>query len=114
MAITSTWKVTGLKVKNFAKIKPNAVIVVYWQVIGTDENNNQGIYYGETSFTIDPTDNSGPFIPFEELTEEDVINWINLSIADNEKEYINQWIQQKIDDQINPMVDMPLPWVNNS
>ena len=62
MAITYTWEVTSLKVKDVSDTKANAVVQTYWKKIGTDENGNTGTFSGATPFTVDPTDNSGPFI----------------------------------------------------
>ena len=36
MAITYTWKVTSLKVKDVSDTKPSAVVQTYWQKIGKE------------------------------------------------------------------------------
>lgn len=110
MSITYTWKITGLKVQNVGDNKPNAVVQTYWQKIGTDENGIEGIFSGATPFTIDPSDNSGPFIAFEELTENDVINWIQTIVVGGYEEHVNEQIQHQIDEKRNPITDMVLPW----
>lgn len=110
MAITYTWKITGLKTKNVSDNKQNAVVQTYWQKIGTDENGNEGTFNGATPFTVDPTDDSGPYIPFEQLTEEDVINWIKTIVVGNYEEHVNGQIQKQIDEKINPVTEASLPW----
>lgn len=112
MAITYTWKVTGLKVKDVADNMPSAVVQTYWQKIGTDENGNEGIFAGATPFTIDPEDNSGPFIPFADLTEENVIDWIKTVVVNDYENHVNTQIQKQIDDKVNPVTDATLPWAN--
>lgn len=110
MAITYTWKITGLKTKNITEDKQNAVVQTYWQKIGIDENGNEGTFSGATPFTVDPTDESGPFIPFEQLTEEDVIAWIQTVVVGQYEEHVNGQIQKQIDEKINPVIEADLPW----
>lgn len=110
MAITYTWKITGLKVKNLTDDKQNAVVQTYWEKIGTDENGNEGKFSGATPFTPDPTDNSGPFIPFEELTEEDVLTWIKSIVVGQYEQHVNEKIKEQIDLKINPIIEPTLPW----
>jgi hypothetical protein len=110
MAITYTWKVTSLKTKNVADNMPNAVVQTYWQKIGTDENGNTGTFSGATPFTVDPTDESGPFIPFDQLTEEDVLTWIKSIVVGSYEEHVNGQIQKQIDEKVTPITDAALPW----
>lgn len=114
MAITYTWKITGLKTKNITEDKQNAVVQTYWQKIGTDENGNEGTFSGATPFTVDPTDDSGPFIPFEQLTEEDVIAWIKTVVVGQYEEHVNGQIQKQINEKINPIIEADLPWISTN
>lgn len=116
MAITYSWKVTSLKVKNVSENKQNAVVQTYWQKIGTDENGNEGTFSGATPFTVDPTDNSGPFIPFDQLTEENVLTWIKSVVVGTYEAHVNEQIQKQIDQKVNPVTDVSLPWapISNS
>jgi hypothetical protein len=109
MAITYTWKITGMKTKDFDG-KPQSVVQTYWEKIGTDENGNEGKFSGATPFTVDPTDESGPFIPFDQLTEQDVIGWIKTVVVGSYEEHVNGQIQKQIDAKIKPIVDAKLPW----
>lgn len=109
MAITYTWKITALKTTDVGD-KANAVVQTYWKKIGTDENGNEGVFDGATPFTVDPTDESGPFIPFEQLTEEDVIAWIQTVVVGQYEEHVNGQIQKQIDEKINPVIEADLPW----
>lgn len=89
---------------------PNAVVQTYWQKIGTDENGNTGTFSGATPFTVDPTDESGPFIPFDQLTEEDVLTWIKSIVVGSYEEHVNGQIQKQIDEKVTPITDAALPW----
>lgn len=109
MAITYTWKITALKTTDVGD-KANAVVQTYWKKIGTDENGNEGTFSGATPFTVDPSDESGPFIPFEQLTEEDVIAWIQTVVVGQYEEHVNGQIQKQIDEKNNPITEADLPW----
>lgn len=110
MAITYTWKITGLKTKNVSDDKPSAVVQTYWQKIGTDDDGNEGTFSGATPFTVDPLDDSGPFIPFSELTEDDVLDWIKTIVVGSYEEHVNGQIAKQIEDKISPIVESDLPW----
>ena len=117
MAITYTWEVTSLKTKNVSDDKQNAVVQTYWKKIGTDSSNLdnngdpvKGEFSGATPFTVDPTDDSGPFIAFEELTEEDVLAWIKTIVVGQYEVHVNEQIKQQIDQKINPVKEASMPW----
>jgi hypothetical protein len=109
MAITYTWKITSLKVRDVGP-KTNAVVQTYWQKTGTDENANTGTFSGATPFTVDPTDSNGPFIPFEDLTEENVVNWIKTVVVGGYEEHVNGVIAKQIEDKIVPITEPKMPW----
>lgn len=110
MAITYTWEITNLKVQTVSDEKQNAVVQTYWRKIGTDENGNEGVFSGATPFTVDPTDNSGPFIPFEELTEADVIAWVQSVVVGSYEQHVNEQIAKQIAEKVSPITDKTLPW----
>ena len=103
MAITYTWKITGLKTKNVSDDKQAAVVQTYWKKIGTDADGNEGTFSGATPFTVDPTDESGPFIAFEDLTEEDVLDWIKTVVVGGYEEHVNGQIAKQIEEKISPV-----------
>lgn len=109
MAIIYTWKITGLKTKD-VQGKPSAIVQTYWEKTGTDESGNTGTFNGATPFTVDPTDESGPFIPFENLTENDVIAWIKTVVVGDYEQHVNGKIAEQIEQKISPVNDNKLPW----
>ena len=110
MAVTYTWKVTSLKVKDVSEDRTNAIVQTYWTKTGTDEDGNQGVFSGATPFTLDPTDTSGPFIPFEQLTEEDVLDWIKSVVVGSYEDHVNSKIAEQIADKVTPTTEAKLPW----
>ena len=119
MALTYEYKVTSLKVRNETVANTtfeNAIVQTYWTLTGTDETGNEGTFSGATPFTADPTDSSGPFIPFDQLTEQDVIDWISNVVETNPgyKDHINAQIQKQINEKISPITEPSLPWATTS
>ena len=108
MSLTYTWKITGLKARDEAG-HTNAVVQTYWQKIGTDSNGNEGTFSGATPFTAANVP-AGQFIPYEELTEEIVIGWIQSVVVGGYEEHVNSQIQRQIDATVNPIVEPGLPW----
>ena len=114
MSLTYTYKVLSLKVKTeivdgspFA----NTVVQSTWSLTGTDENGNSGTFNGATPFTLSEA-GSSTFVPFDELTEDDVVTWIANAVDGNPSylSHINEQIQKQIDDSVNPTKDSGLPW----
>jgi hypothetical protein len=114
MAMTYVYTVTSLKVQNEPDY-PQTVVQTYWKLTGTDENGNSGSFSGATPFTYDPADASGPFVPFADLTEADVVAWISGVVDGNPsyQEHIYGVIAKQIGLEVNPIVEEPLPWDPN-
>lgn len=106
MSIIYTWEVTSLKTKTEGS-NANAVVQTYWKKIGTDEHGNTGVFEGATPFTAINVP-EGEFIPFEQLTEETVLNWIKSVVVQQYETHVNSKIQEQID--INIIVQPGLPW----
>ncbi len=85
----------------------NAVVQTYWEKIGTDENGNEGKFVGATPFPQSSIDAEN-FVPFDKLTEELVLSWIQAVVVDSYEEHVNNQIQKQIDAKV---VKQPtLPW----
>lgn len=109
MAITYTWEVTGIRTTTLNNT-PNVVVQTYWRKIGEDENGLRGTFNGATPFSSDSMPAGTTFIPFEQLTEADVLSWIKAIVVDSYEEHVNGQILKQINDAKNPIVDAPLPW----
>jgi hypothetical protein len=106
-----TWQVTGLKTKDEVNEQgetlPNAVVQTYWKKIGVDDQGNEGSFSGATPFTADNVP-AGEFVPFDQLTEETVLGWIQAVVVDSYEEHVNSMIQKQID--AKAIHEPPLPW----
>jgi hypothetical protein len=112
MSITYTWKVTGLKIGDDGNLS-NVVYQTYWKKTGTDEDENVGEFSGATPFPASSV-NPDNFTPFEELTEEQVLSWIQGVVTGTYEEHVNAQIQKIIDKKKMDIRDANLPWAPES
>ena len=81
------------------------VVVAHWQCNGTDGTYN-GSVYSTCSF---PVVQGSTFVPYADLTEQQVLGWIWANGVDQAA--TEAAVQTQIDNQINPpVVTPPLPW----
>jgi len=103
--MTILWIIERLLVKPIEGSLTDVVITADWRCNGTDETYS-GTCYGSCSFQPP----SGSFTPYEDLTEQQVLDWCYANGVD--KTAIEANVTQQINDQINPpVVTLPLPWV---
>jgi hypothetical protein len=107
MTTTYTWAVTGMKATTVGS-ESNYVVQTYWTKTGTDANGNTGTFSGATPFTPDPQQSD--FTPFDQLTQEIVLGWIQPVVTGSYEEHVNGVIAKQIADKVNPVVEPPLPW----
>lgn len=109
MSITYTWKLTGMKTRTEGS-NQNAVVQTYWTKTGTDEQGHEGSFQGATPFSTNNMPNGQTFIPFEELTEEIILNWIKAVVVGHYEEHVNGVIAKQLADKANPVVEANFPW----
>ena len=111
--MTILWLIERLLVKPTEGSETNVVITADWRCNGTEttgsedtEQTYSGTSYGSCSFQP-PT---GSFTPYEDLTEQQVLDWCYENGVD--KNAIEANVTAQINDQINPpVVCLPNPWV---
>ena len=84
------------------------VVNVRFNVSGTDGTYTANIQ-GNITFT--PEQNQPDFVPYDQLTQDEVIGWINTATNNQENYYAN--VQGQINSMITPPVSptsQPLPW----
>jgi len=103
--ITILWLIERLLVKPTEGSNIDVVITADWRCNGSQDNYS-GTCYGSCSF-VPP---SGSFTPYEDLTQEQVLQWCYENGVD--KTAIEANVSLQIENQINPpVVTLPLPWV---
>ena len=103
--ITLSWLIERLLVRKVEGTLTDVVITADWRCNGTQDQYS-GTCYGSCSFAPP----SGEFTPYEDLTQEQVLNWCYENGVDQAAIEAN--VSAQIENQINPpVVTLPLPWV---
>jgi hypothetical protein len=88
------------------EVATGGIIVVHWSVSATDGGYAAGAY-GTAGFTPDPE--AADFVPYEDLTEADVLGWIFAQDSFS-KEDTEANLQKQIDAQKEPATITGTPW----
>jgi hypothetical protein len=79
------------------------VVTVHYNVSAVD-----GIYQASTYGTVGYTEQPGEtYTPYEELTEPQVVGWVQTSLG---KDTVESSLQSQIDALKNPVQESGLPW----
>ena len=107
MAITNTWAVQQMDCYPEEDGETDVVFTVHWTLTATD-GTYQGYVYGSQGVSIDP---DVPFTPYADLTEAQVIGWVQDAMGPEQVASLEANVAQQIANQINPpVVTPPLPW----
>lgn len=108
-----TWKIVQLE-RNSKAPNKDGVIVAHWdctdsETVGTGDSavNHYGRMYGSISWTPDSTKEG--YIKWSDLTEADVIGWVQESEQIN-KDEIEASVAAQIAESKAPAVTMGVPW----
>jgi hypothetical protein len=105
MSITFNWSISKMQVIPEQDNRTNVVVKADWLVRAVDKDNNAASFAsGTCNFSL-----GGTFTPFEELTEQQVLNWCfaleNFKI-NTEAQVTEQIARQLTQKQLEPT----LPW----
>ena len=104
-----TWVVTALYTQTIEG-KQDYVVIANYDVTGTDGTYSASLTSNTAQFSTEQVET---FIPYEDLTNDIVVNWIKETLGENGIISIEACIQGQIDSQINPPQspqNTPLPW----
>jgi hypothetical protein len=107
MSYTYTWKIENMAAQKQLDVYTDVVIEVGWTCTGTD-----GMFYAVIpGLTRIVFTGEGPFVPYNELSQDQVLSWIWSSGVD--RLVVQSQIDSELDLQINPpTIVLPLPWAN--
>ena len=107
MTITNTWAVVQMDAYPEYEGEADVVFTVHWTLTGTD-----GTYVGSVYGSVGVSLNEGAtFTPYEDLTEAQVIGWVQDALGAEQVAAYEANVAQQIADQIDPpVVTPPLPW----
>ena len=103
-----TWAVNALYTETIAG-EQNYVVIANYNVVGVDDTYSASL----SNIARFSTESVSPFIPYEDLTNDIVIGWIQAELGVDGVANIEACIQGQIDSQVNPPVvpvNTPLPW----
>jgi len=107
MAITNTWAINQMDCYPEYEGEADVVFAVHWRLNATDGTYN-GSAYGSIGLTLDP---DADFVSFADLTEEQVIGWVQDALGEEQVDALEANVAKQIEDQANPPVVSPtLPW----
>ena len=98
--MNTTWTIANLE----HRTDDGGVVVAHWRVNAVDGDYSASAY-GTASFTPDPT--ASGFVPLDQLTEADVLEWVYTAVDKAETEAN---LAAKIDKLKNPETVDGLPW----
>jgi hypothetical protein len=110
MSATITWVIEWMQTTPTTANPPETVITAGWRCIGTQSAGTPSVDYTSTVYsTASFPAPEGTFIPYADLTQDQVLAWCWASGVD--KDATEAGLQANIDSQINPTVIQPLlPW----
>lgn len=107
MPITNTWAVIQMDCYPEYDNETDVVFNVHWTLVGSN-GTYQGSVYGTQAV---PLDSGATFTPFADLTEEQVIGWVQAAMGAEQVAAYEANVATQIADQANPpVVAPPLPW----
>ena len=105
---TYTWAVTALYTET-VNDEQDYVVIANYTVVGVDDTFSAEL----SNIARFSTASVSPFIPYADLTEDIVIDWIQQELGPDGVSNLEACIQGQINSQINPPtvpVNTPLPW----
>ena len=107
MATTYTWTINAMDCYPQHDGETDVVFTVHWTLNGTDGTYN-GSVYGTVGVTYDA---SAPFTPYADLTQNQVVGWVEAALGAEQVASLEANIATQIAAQANPpVVTPPLPW----
>ena len=106
MAITYTWKVTGLMVQNEGDLEKVAVMSNF-SISGTNEE-----YTGQVSYAVNLlAPDAENFTQYDDITEEQALQWTQSALGEDRVAAMEQEVANQIAKASIPVPQpAPLPW----
>jgi len=108
MANTYNWKINALDAKIHKDDLDNVIYTVHWSFIGQDDSEKPVSASSIGTLGVQYTEEN-PFIPYEDLTKEDVVGWLEEGLdVDSMKENLDrkiELIKNPVDEILRPNWD---------
>lgn len=97
----TTWNLNNVKVYNTLDGNSDVIYLVRYNVAATDGNGN--VYALTKEATID-TSSITDFVPFADLTEADVLGWVETDLGAEGVAAIDQEAENALNDMLNTSI----------
>ena len=105
MTATFNWQITAMDCYPEMDNETDVVFCCHWTCSGVQDTYTASVY----STCSVPLSGEGPFTPYDQLTQSQVLGWVWANGVD--KAATEAAVQQQINNQINPpVIQPPLPW----
>lgn len=114
MSYTYTWALKSLKKADVNDLS-GVIVQTHWTCTGTDEDGDEGTFNGATPFDPAEVDPEG-YTAYEDLTEAQVLGWIQGVVVGGYKDHVDQQIAKQIAAKKNPIEEVAegqFPWSSN-
>jgi hypothetical protein len=81
MAITNTWSVTNMQHTD----TDGGVFLVYWSMVAASDGSPSYTASEGGKLRCEPDASSPTYIPYADLTEDDVLGWVYASLVEGEE-----------------------------
>lgn len=99
--MATTWNLKNVRVYNTLDGNSDVIYLVNYNVTATDDNG--GVYVLPKEATID-TSSITDFIPFADLTEADVLGWVETDLGTDGVAAVDQEAEDALSDMLNTSV----------
>jgi hypothetical protein len=101
------WKIESLECKPNLDGEQDFVVTAHWRLVGSYDGHYASVY-GSVSFKPDV---NAPFIPYNQLTSEQVIGWVQAVLGNEQIARLTESVSKELDSFTAPqIVTKPLPW----
>jgi len=106
---TYTWSILAMSVMPVLEGQTDVVVSAQWNILGEDQGASYNLAGGQ-NFTLEQGEG---FTPYNELTEAQVIDWVQNALGENGVASMEAAVQGSLDAINNPPVEpviAALPW----
>lgn len=103
---TYTWKIELVEYALLLQGQSNVINNIHWSLLGSNDTYNSKIF----GTLVLPYIPNKSFIQYENLTSQDVINWLKDNLGSERIAELEQTINTQIEAKANPKMGYGLPW----
>lgn len=107
--LTKTFKITRIR-SDTVEDTQGVVLIINYLILGSDADGHIGIYEDVLKFDRSTVVQS-TFIPFNQLTETEVIAWVQASLSEDNLNRIDYLMRSQIQNAKEEALNATVPWL---